>query len=326
MKNLLILTLDNDPHADYIYNIIKSKGGLVYRLNTNNLHKNYFISFDSNNLEFKIKDSDSNREIVINNSWNIWNRRLWLPALNEDFDGIKNPSLVELIFNETKKTWDALLMMHKGKVIDNPLSIARGDNKIEQLSFVKNGNYGVEVPETVVSNNPLDVLNFYNKHKEICFKLHKGVGLKIDDTNYIVYTNKVKPENLKNISAVRLNPSMFQEYIEKDYELRITVIGNEVIPIAIYSQDSEISKVDFRRYDFEKVKYEYKKVPDEVSNLCLAMLSHYGLNFGAFDFIKDKKGRYIFLELNPNGQWLWLEQLSGYKISEVLADYLISYP
>jgi len=57
----------------------------------------------------------------------------------------------------------------------------------------------------------------------------------------------------------------------------------------------------------------------------LAMTKHYELNFGAFDFILRKNDeKYVFLKLNPNGQWLWLEQLSKFKISKVLADYLVS--
>jgi len=55
------------------------------------------------------------------------------------------------------------------------------------------------------------------------------------------------------------------------------------------------------------------------------MTKHYELNFGAFDFILRKNDeKYVFLKLNPNGQWLWLEQLSKFKISKVLADYLVS--
>ena len=55
------------------------------------------------------------------------------------------------------------------------------------------------------------------------------------------------------------------------------------------------------------------------------MLEHYGLYFGAFDFIVSKKDKeYVFLEINPNGQWLWLEQLGGSKISKTLAEYLVS--
>lgn len=53
------------------------------------------------------------------------------------------------------------------------------------------------------------------------------------------------------------------------------------------------------------------------------MLKHYGLHFGVFDFIKSKKGEDVFLELNPNGQWLWLELKSGFNITKSVAENLI---
>ena len=90
---------------------------------------------------------------------------------------------------------------------------------------------------------------------------------------------------------------------------------------AIYSQDSELSKVDYRRYDFN-VSYRSVKLPGKVEYFCRLMLQGNRLRFGTFDFIYSKDGNYFFLELNPNGQWLWLEQLTDLKISKVLANYL----
>ena len=92
--------------------------------------------------------------------------------------------------------------------------------------------------------------------------------------------------------------------------------------VAIYSQESEISRIDYRRYDFN-VPYKALELPTKIQDFCLSMTRHYGLHFGAFDFIVTKKEKnFVFLELNPNGQWLWLEQLSGFPISRSLAAYL----
>ena len=318
MKNILILSHDKDPHAITVGNALKKKNIPFFYFITEDLPTSYNISFDSKYLNYTIENKDTT--INLDGNWNIWNRRILDPKFP---DGI-NINLAEIIVGETRKTWEALLESHKGRVISKPSAINLANNKLTQLEFVKRNTQEIYIPDTIVTNDPKKVKFFYETHcGNICFKLHRSNSVKFENEEYIVYTNKLKLEDLLSIENVRANPSMFQEYIDKEYELRITVIGNEVIPIAIHSQDSEISKVDFRRYDFDKVKYEYKKVPDDVSNLCLAITKHYGLNFGAFDFIKDKQGRYVFLELNPNGQWLWLEQLSGYKISEVLADYLI---
>ena len=144
-----------------------------------------------------------------------------------------------------------------------------------------------------------------------------------DDPHRMCYTNIVTEQALKRAELIRNNPSLFQEYIEKDYELRITVLENKVVPIRINSQNSERSTVDFRRYDFEKVSYELAEIPPMVERFCLNLIRHYGLLFGEIDMIKAKDGRYVFLEINPNGQWLWLELQSGYNLTKDVAENLL---
>lgn len=46
------------------------------------------------------------------------------------------------------------------------------------------------------------------------------------------------------------------------------------------------------------------------------------LNFGCFDLIVTPDGEYVFLECNPNGQWLWVELATGLPIAEAIADFL----
>ena len=128
---------------------------------------------------------------------------------------------------------------------------------------------------------------------------------------------------MENVDLVSSVPSLFQEYIDKEFEVRIVSTDITSTGIAIYSQDSEVSKVDYRRYDFENVKYKKVEIPDTVKEFCSKMLKHYGLHFGVFDFIQSKAGKYVFLELNPNGQWLWLEEESGYNLTKEVAENLI---
>ena len=63
---------------------------------------------------------------------------------------------------------------------------------------------------------------------------------------------------------------------------------------------------------------------ENIARKCREYLAHLGLNFGCFDFIVTPSGDYVFLECNPNGQWLWVEDATGLKISEAIADFLSS--
>jgi len=116
-----------------------------------------------------------------------------------------------------------------------------------------------------------------------------------------------------------LTPSIFQEYIEKDYELRITVVGERVFSAKVESQHNEKTKIDWRK---EKLKFTEYKLPDAISKKCVLLLKTLDLNFGAIDLIKTKSGEYIFLEINPNGQWAWIEFDTKLEISEAIISFL----
>lgn len=317
MKKVLVLTHENDPHATEICNYFDIQGVGYFRVNTDLLPTKYLVSFRSSNLESRI--SDGHTEIVLDESWNIWNRRVTKPNLSLD----KPSELKKIIEDETKNMWIGIIETHNGRVVSTPSSIYAASNKIHQLSLARNLGQGIIVPNTLVSNDPELVKQFYEEQgKDICMKLQKGQVLDIGGEKYTIYTNKIELHHMQQVSLVRESPHLFQKYYNKDYEVRVITIGTESIGVAIHSQEAEISKVDFRRYDFENVPYTSIELPDNVSEFCSKMLGKYGLEFGAFDFIVTKEGEYIFLELNPNGQWFWLEQLSGVKISVELGNYL----
>ncbi len=319
MKNLLIFSFSEDPHVISVCSHLDEIEARYFLINTNEIHEKYTFQLNPNNSEYTIKDKSNKREIYLDDSWNIWNRRI----LDLDLSKQIPRGLAKVINDETKRMIEGVMFSHKGKVINDPRNNYKARNKIDQINFAAQ-IAGVIVPETIISNNPNQIRDFYKKNKgKICFKLQKGAIVDIEDKKFTVLTNLVEEEHLRDRELLSQCPHLFQEYIDKNYEVRVTCIGNEVIGTAIHSQDSEISKVDYRRYDFN-VPYKNINVPDNIKKFCNSMLKHYGLYFGAFDFIVNSEEEYIFLELNPNGQWLWLEQLGGSKISKALAKYLVS--
>jgi glutathione synthase/RimK-type ligase-like ATP-grasp enzyme len=315
-KKVLILTHLEDSHASSVRDYLNQRGIENFTVITEDLLKDYKIKFSSENLIYTVKTSD--KIITLDSSWNIWNRRIMIPDNNKGMP----KDLQDLVTGECEKTWDGLLMAHKGKVVNLPQNHFYANNKLDQIKFaLENGAY---VPDTIVTNDPSDLRDFYEKHKgNICFKLQKGAVINTPKGNRVVYTNKVTKEEMKNADLVSGHPSLFQQYIDKGFEIRIISTDRTNTGIAIHSQDSKKSQVDYRHYDFKKVKYNFIELPKEVKTFCSKMLSHYGLHFGAFDFIYSKEGEYVFLELNPNGQWLWLEEQSKYNLTKEVADNLI---
>lgn len=318
MKKVLMLTYGDDPHANSVSNYFDSCGVDYFRIDTEKLIDNYKITFDSNSSLYKIS-SDSRSEFI-DGDWNIWNRRL----LDPDMIKKAPKNIEEMVFEETQRTWDGLLQSHLGKVVNRPLNQKIANNKINQLVLAKKLG-GVYVPNTVVTNDPLVVKEFYEDNDEnICFKLQKGIVLESSNGYLTVYTNKVSKGDLENVNLVSSHPCLFQEYIEKDFEFRVVSTKKGNHSIGIYSQNSDISKVDYRKYDFDNVPYEKINLPIETENFCSNMLNHYNLDFGVFDFIRSENGEDVFLELNPNGQWLWLEDLAKYNLTEHVGNNLLN--
>ena len=118
-----------------------------------------------------------------------------------------------------------------------------------------------------------------------------------------------------------------QNYVEKDFELRVTVVGEKVFACRIDSQTltDDTGKIDWRQGYEHGMKQSAFDLPEDIADKCREYLLCLGLNFGCFDFIVTPSGKFVFLECNPNGQWLWVEDATGLKISEAIADFLSSY-
>ncbi|WP_158501860.1 hypothetical protein [Vitiosangium sp. GDMCC 1.1324] len=145
-----------------------------------------------------------------------------------------------------------------------------------------------------------------------------------------LYTSRVKEEDLNETEGRVPTPGIFQPYIDKQVELRIVIVGRRIFACAIHSQDSRRTRTDWRRYDLEHVRHEPYELPAEVGNKLLRLMDRLGLVFGSVDMIVTADGQFVFLEVNPNGQFDWIAQLAGLPIYENLASMLragsIDYP
>src|SRR5207249_969990 len=114
-----------------------------------------------------------------------------------------------------------------------------------------------------------------------------------------------------------------QSYVPKHVELRITVVGQLVFAAEIHSQESNHTRYDWRQYDFYETPYFVHKLPSAVASRCVQLVERLGLCYGAIDMILTPDERYVFLEINPNGQYLWVEEATGLPISEAICNLLM---
>jgi glutathione synthase/RimK-type ligase-like ATP-grasp enzyme len=112
--------------------------------------------------------------------------------------------------------------------------------------------------------------------------------------------------------------------VEKDFEARVTVVGRELFPCRIDTAhlDPDKGGTDWRAGYTHGLVHSRYTPPEAVSAFCREYLEDVGLHFGCFDFIVDGDGSHWFLECNPNGQWMWIEEETGLPISAAIAEQL----
>lgn len=194
------------------------------------------------------------------------------------------------------------------------------NSKIHQLNIAH--QIELEIPKTILINNPEEAKRFISTiHGPIVTKpLSRGY---IDDNNQpgAIYTNLIETKHLERIQQIRYTPPLFQEYVPKDVELRITIVGKNVFTAEIHSQQKKETRHDWR-HDTLALEHREHPLPDDIKLKCIQLAKMFDLEFGAIDMILTPDGRYVFLEINPNGQWAWIEEMTGLPISEAMIELL----
>lgn len=209
-------------------------------------------------------------------------------------------------------------------LVSDPDNIMRASYKPFQLLLA--AQLGWRIPQTIITSNPESAKSFWFKASGRVIAKPVGRGWVTNESNpdevFFVMTNEIHETDLEYLSNLTLSPVTFQENIPKDCEIRVTVVGQQVFSVSIDSQRSERSKVDWRRYDFANTPYKEITIPEPIKLKCLQITRQLGLEYGAIDLIKTPTNDYVFLEINPVGQFLWLEHLTGVPISEAIARLL----
>lgn len=207
----------------------------------------------------------------------------------------------------------------------DPLPLVRwAGNKQLQLQIAH--DVGLETPATLTTNDADAVRSFYENNADgTVVKMLSSFAIFDDDgRENVVFTTPLKPENLETLDNLRLCPMTFQAMVPKKLELRVTVVGDRVFSAAIDSQALDRAKVDWRR-EGEALVEQWKPfdLPPDVKNHVLRLMDHFGLNYGAIDIIVTPDDRYVFLEVNPVGEFFWLERCPGLPIGEAVAEVLL---
>lgn len=196
--------------------------------------------------------------------------------------------------------------------VNHPLRNAAADYKPAQLTAAQ--RLGLAVPPTLVTNDPGDAREFISAHDQVIYKTLRWTPYQQDGAPVTGWAEPVTVDEIDE--SVRVAPHLFQARVPKVADVRVLVVGRRLFAVRI---DSDL--LDWRK-DYSALAYSVVDLPDQISRALLAYLEHYALVSGSFDLAVDAAGEHWWLELNPNGQWGWLEEKTGLGMSAAFADLL----
>jgi glutathione synthase/RimK-type ligase-like ATP-grasp enzyme len=142
-----------------------------------------------------------------------------------------------------------------------------------------------------------------------------------DEGFFAVHTTLIGADISENLADIRHSPCIVQEFVERRYDVRVNLIGDAIFATRLDTAHIAAAAIDSRLVpDYHDIVHTPIDLPNSIARACTAMCDHFGLRFGAFDFALDAHGEWFFLELNPNGQWYWIEEMTGQPLSAAMAS------
>lgn len=310
---ILIVTSRPDYTADWLILELTRRDLPFVRFNTEDYPSTTRVCWtgvDSASLEF------SGRVLDLADVHSVWYRRPIPPVLPSDLSGGRAAWAAA----ESREALDGLWRTLDARWVNHPDRNRLADSKPEQLRRAR--KFGFVVPASLVTNDPQRVRDFVGVHPSgvICKPLFSG-RIELEGGTHLFFTTLLDADAVAGLEDLGPEPYLFQALVAKRYDVRVTVIGDDAFAARIDSQTNSASEVDWRRGDTAELIHQVEVLPDDVASKCIELVRSYGLLFGAIDLAFTDDG-YVFFEINPNGQWAWLEQRTDLPLRERLADLL----
>ncbi len=278
---------------------------------------NDYLSFRSNSNSDNFIVSINKNEYEVDKFKSIWYMK---PKLPNKLLRYKPHEFAHFIHRQFTAVRQGLWLVCGNKNwVSNPISMDLAENKIFQLNQAR--ETGFKIPKTLVSSNPKEIRSFYkNNERTIIKSLSPTIII-----DYVILTTEITIENANNLFQAKYAPSIYQELVKKKYELRITVVDGEIFAAKIYSQEDVATSIDWRnqpKFNDYSVKMEPTVLPKQLERMILNYMAKMNLRFGCIDMIVTPNDEYIFLEINPNGQWYFVQLNTGLEIAKSIARVL----
>jgi glutathione synthase/RimK-type ligase-like ATP-grasp enzyme len=304
--NFLIVTEPDDVHAMYVTLALQSYGHQVVNLFSGDFPTKQKNSVFIDQQVYRCQTTGS-KDCVFHGGYDVvWWRRPRKPIFAsaevhpEDLKFHKRESLM---FHENF----SYQLAPGAWWVNRKEAALRASYKLLQLRMAS--EVGLRIPSTLCSNDHAEIVRFYQsfQHQGVIYKPLSYQVWREASGYKMFYTSKLEESSLLESSNCQLYPGIYQQQIPKKYELRVTCFGDFIVAAKLDSQKYPEGQIDWRALNKTQIDVEPYHLPERLKQQIRFLMREMGLVFGALDFIVTPNDEFVFLEINEQGQFLFLE-------------------
>jgi ATP-grasp ribosomal peptide maturase len=314
-NTVLVLTEPSDTTADLVVKELGRRGAKVFRADVGDFPLSLRVSawFDGS-WQGAIRGPDGS--VNLRDIRSVFVRR----PTAFTFPPTMTDAEQRFAAREARRGIGGLLMSLSCSWLNHPSRAADAEYKPFQLTTA--AECGLDVPHTVITNVPGDA----DKHSahlgsSVVYKTLASATVADEQRVSLIYTTPVTAPDMAN-SRVALTAHQFQRRVPKVRDVRATVVGTQVFAANILANDETPGGLLDWRANYDALRYEPVQLPAGVEASLLRMTERLGLSFAAADFVVTADDQHYFVDLNPSGQWGWIQEATGLPISAAIAAQL----
>jgi glutathione synthase/RimK-type ligase-like ATP-grasp enzyme len=319
-RTVLAVTKSSDNQSVALVTAaLEARGARVFRLDTDLFPTDVQLALHQPRGRSTLRSAAG--ELVLGELDAVWYRRAAIGAALPDMD----PQHRDAALKESRATLLGMLESLPCFTMDRVSTVRAAEHKPRQLELAC--ELGLDVPATLTTNDPAAVHAFWARQggrvvvKALSsFAIHDDAG-----REHVMFTSQLTDDDLAHLDQLALAPMTFQEHLAKAVELRVTLIGERVFAAAVDSQALERARIDWRK-EGGRLEHAWTPyaLPADVAAKLLQLTARLGLSYGAVDVVVTPDHRHVFLEINPAGEWFWLDDVFGSRtLSTAIADTLL---
>ena len=312
---VIIFSVPQDTHAHAMCEAIERKGGEAAIYYTTDFPERLGLTIRPARPSAALAAHDFLRRELGAECRAVWLRRVSSTAAPSTFED-RDRAIIDLECRQMRRSFLEVLCPAAFWV--NPLHRQEPSKPAQLVAALR---CGFQVPRTLASNDPAEILAFVRAAPgPVVFKTFCSLAP----------TTVVTEELIAEPELLRWTPGIYQHYVEKHYEVRVTVVGNRVFAVRIDSQATARGKVDWREAQRtpggrpSDLTFETVALPGFIEECCQRLMRSLGLVYGTIDLILTPARKHVFLEVNPSGQFLFADSEAGVPILDALAQMLLA--